>query len=115
MTNKIEINGNEYVFQCSYASTRNGFKHICILRRNGVIIGENKACYLNRTWEKYPYQSVMKHAVWIERERFIAYGIERFKEAENKTRLNKKERERVTSVIMDFEPYKELVQVYEKL
>ena len=47
----------------NYGSTRSGFFHKSKLVYNGEIISEARASYLNRTWESYPYQSVMKQAV----------------------------------------------------
>lgn len=47
----------------NYGSTRSGFFHTSKLVYNGEIISEARASYLNRTWESYPYQSVMKQAV----------------------------------------------------
>ena len=44
---------------CEWKKTRNGFKHEAILLRNGEEIERAKACYLNRTWESYEYQSVL--------------------------------------------------------
>ena len=50
----------EYSIACESKSTRNGFKHEATLTRNGYSIAFNKACYLNRTWEAYEYQTVMQ-------------------------------------------------------
>lgn len=49
----------ELSIECEYKKTRNGFKHTAELYRNGRYCGEVKYCYLNRTWEKYEYQSVI--------------------------------------------------------
>ena len=46
-----------------YGSTRNGFFHTSKLLYNGEVLSEARASYLNRTWESYAYQSVMKQAV----------------------------------------------------
>lgn len=45
---------------CESQKTRNGFRHIAILMRNGVEQERAKCCYLNRTWESYEFQSVLK-------------------------------------------------------
>lgn len=58
----ISING--YTFQCKYNSTRSGFSHICSLIKEGELLSEAKSNYLNRTWERYTYQSVMREVVW---------------------------------------------------
>ena len=47
----------------NYGSTRSGFYHTSKLLYNGEVLSEARANYLNRTWEAYSYQSVMKQAV----------------------------------------------------
>ena len=47
----------------NYGSTRSGFFHKSKLYYNSELLSEARASYLNRTWESYPYQSVMKQAV----------------------------------------------------
>lgn len=44
---------------CDWKKTRNGFKHTAKLLINGSEEEETKVCYLNRTWEKYEYQTVL--------------------------------------------------------
>jgi hypothetical protein len=48
---------------CESENTRYGFRHLATLLRNGHEIGKAKACYYNRTWERYAYQSVLRHLV----------------------------------------------------
>ena len=48
----------------SYGKTRNGFYHKTELYIDSEFILECKCNYLNRTWESYPYQSVMKDALY---------------------------------------------------
>ena len=45
-------------------NTRNGFYHKTELYIDSEFILECKCNYLNRTWESYPYQSVMKEALY---------------------------------------------------
>ena len=45
-------------------STRNGFYHKTELHIDSEFILECKCNYINRTWESYPYQSVMKDALY---------------------------------------------------
>lgn len=45
---------------CEWKKTRNGFKHTASLMRNGRNIEEVKCNYLNRTWERYTYESVLQ-------------------------------------------------------
>lgn len=60
---KINHNGNEYEFVCSWGNTRNGFKHTCNLFKNGRFMSDATCHYLNRTWECYEYQSVMLRVI----------------------------------------------------
>lgn len=45
---------------CEYHNTRNGFKHTATLLLNGLEQEEVKCTYLNRTWERYEFESVLK-------------------------------------------------------
>ena len=47
----------------NYGSTRSGFFHESKLYFDNELLSSAKLSYLNRTWESYPYQSVMKQAV----------------------------------------------------
>lgn len=51
---------------CWSENTRYGFRHLTELKRNYTTIATNKACYYNRTWKSYEFQSVLeglaKHA-----------------------------------------------------
>jgi len=48
---------------CESEKTRNGFRHLATLMRNGNEEASGKCCYLNRTWEKYEFQSVLHKVV----------------------------------------------------
>jgi hypothetical protein len=60
---RAEINGIELEFVCESSNTRNGFKHTCTTLKNGQEVGKCKICYLNRTWERYEYESVVHKAI----------------------------------------------------
>lgn len=49
-----------YEIIAHFEKTRNGFRHIAILIKDGQEIDRAKATYLNRTWERYEYESVIK-------------------------------------------------------
>jgi len=55
---------------CDSAKTRNGFKHVATLLINGEEVEETKCCYLNRTWERYEFQSVLYKI--IEKSKFLS-------------------------------------------
>jgi hypothetical protein len=44
---------------CEFISTRSGFKHVAHLMYYGCERGSVKVCYLNRTWERFQYESVL--------------------------------------------------------
>jgi len=49
----------EYDIVCYSEGTRNGFRHVAILMKNGYEVNKATANYLNRTWESYEYESVI--------------------------------------------------------
>ena len=65
---KFEINGKEVQFVNESRGTRSGFAHDTHFFVNGHLYREATCHYLNRTWERYTYQSVMRHAVYEARE-----------------------------------------------
>ena len=67
----------EISFINNFVSTRGGFRHETLLSIDSTIVRKSVCRYLNRTWESYPYQSVMKHALYEE----IDAEIERLKDA----------------------------------
>jgi hypothetical protein len=49
-----------YEIIAHWEKTRNGFRHIAILMKDGSEVDRAKATYLNRTWESYEYQTVIR-------------------------------------------------------
>lgn len=50
---------------CRFESSRNGFKHICeMLYDDFSVRFSNKRFYLNRTWERFQYESVFKEMAY---------------------------------------------------
>lgn len=45
---------------CNSSKTRNGFKHTCTLFMNGQERASAKVNYLNRTWERYDFESTLR-------------------------------------------------------
>lgn len=45
---------------CEYQNTRNGFRHIATLTDNESDVESVECTYLNRTWERYEFESVLK-------------------------------------------------------
>lgn len=48
---------------CRSERTRNGFRHLATLLIDGSERQNGKCCYLNRTWERYEFQSVLYEVV----------------------------------------------------
>ena len=48
-----------YSVVCVFKGTRSGFKYTATLMKNGLQVAETKICYLNRTWERFEYESVL--------------------------------------------------------
>lgn len=48
---------------CDTQNTRNGFKHIAILHSYGFEVSRTKVCYINRTWERFQYETVLEHLI----------------------------------------------------
>ena len=71
MTMTLKTNDHNFVarFDCTFEGTRYGFRHLCILiysdlddeTKDGST--HDKCCYYNRTWESYPYRTVMRKTV----------------------------------------------------
>lgn len=52
-----------YNIVCNFKGTRNGFKHVATLCQNGRSIYNTKKCYLNRTYEYFEFESILKKVV----------------------------------------------------
>lgn len=52
----------QYNIYCRSEKTRYGFRHLAELCLGGCVVEKSKACYYNRTWESYEFQSVI-HAL----------------------------------------------------
>ena len=60
---KLNIDGKEIMFLNSWRGTRSGFMHETKLYIDGWPASSGRCRYINRTWERYAYQSVMLQAV----------------------------------------------------
>ena len=60
---KLNIDGKEIVFLNSWRGTGSGFMHETELYINDWKASAARCSYINRTWERYSYQSVMLEAV----------------------------------------------------
>ena len=67
---RAEVGGKKYTFTCYSQNTSYGFTHVCTDGYNNTterkwirsrIIA--KACYYNRTWESFQYETVLKKGI----------------------------------------------------
>lgn len=54
----FRVNDNAEIV-CEWVKTRYGFRHDAKLYVNGQFVEKAKACYYNRTWESFEYESVI--------------------------------------------------------
>jgi len=54
---------DKYTVVCETKKTRNGFKHEATLLHNGYEKQKAKVCYLNRTWERFTYETVLLRVI----------------------------------------------------
>jgi hypothetical protein len=60
---RLSIDGKEVTFINAWRGTGSGFSHETELYIDGWQAGAARCHYINRTWERYSYQSVMLEAV----------------------------------------------------
>jgi hypothetical protein len=58
-----KVNGEEIEFVCYTTYTRNGFCHTAHLMGWKYNTNDTKQSYINRTWERFDYESVLKRAI----------------------------------------------------
>lgn len=58
-----EVNGRDYAFYCHTTYTRNGFCHTVETCVDGTFLRDTKVSYINRTWERFTYETALKSAI----------------------------------------------------
>ena len=87
-----------YTFICFTKNTRSGFKHEAQMLINDTFVLEATKYWVNRTWESFTYQSVMRNCVqnYIGQ---IEYGIEtNYRNENNVIRKTKKHSEKLNEL-----------------
>ena len=107
-----KIGENTYTFVCEFVDCRDGFSHVCELRKNYDRINWNRVHYINRTWEAYRYQSVMLGCVRNELNYIMDKAKRDYKEANNLSRLVGKRKEEVETATRNSKEYKEMELLY---
>lgn len=73
---EIELNGSKKKVLCGSESTRNGFRHLlwdCDILEATRKNYNNKRCYLNRTWERYQYESLLSDYLFSDKNNKLSY------------------------------------------
>ena len=86
--------GEKNSIYCKYENTRNGFKHVATMyyNRNTYVA----VCYyLNRTWECFEYQSVIRKLYYIISDEMKEKAVDEWKAEKGKKRISAVERERI--------------------
>jgi len=58
MAQIFKVNDNVEIL-CEAQDTRSGFRHVATLFKNGNEYEKTKVCYINRTWEKFTFETVI--------------------------------------------------------
>ena len=90
----VNFQGEKNSIYCKYENTRNGFKHVATMyyNRNTYVA----VCYyLNRTWECFEYQSVIRKLYYIISDEMKEKAVEEWKTAKGRKRISSIERERI--------------------
>ena len=90
----VNFQGEKNSIYCKCENTRNGFKHIATMyyNKNSYVA----VCYyLNRTWECFEYQSVIRKLYYIISDEMKEKAVEEWKTTKGKKRISKTERERI--------------------
>ena len=61
---KFKVKGHRFEFVCDHRNTRSGFAHDATLFIDGCREETATCYYLNRTWERWGYQSVCLECIW---------------------------------------------------
>lgn len=110
------VNVNGYEFINEFGGTRNGFYHkTVLLDKNGFKIAEYRINYINRTWEAYTFQSVMKNCVYTLIENRFDNFLKLAKQKHGIKRLSKEKKLQAREVFENLSQIKELNGVYQEL
>lgn len=86
---KFKISGKAVEFVNSYRNTSSGFAHDTTMFIDNVRTEQATCHYVNRTWERYTYQSVMINAVYQLLHSREAYLKDQFKHDKGYSKITK--------------------------
>ena len=108
---RFNIDGKEILFMNAWRGTRSGFMHETELYIDGWHAGAARCYYINRTWERYSFQSVMLEAVHKLKEEETAREKRNFKDAAGIKNLM----ERHKPAFMEYLAKNETLTLYKKI
>jgi hypothetical protein len=88
-------------FKNSARNTRGGFAHDTQMFIDGILEMKNSAHYINKTWESYAFQSVMRQAIYLRIEEERNKLVREYKEVNNKKRISKDVKESLTNELIE--------------
>ena len=90
----VNFQGEKNSIYCKCENTRNGFKHVATMyyNKNTYVA----VCYyINRTWEYFEYQSVIRKLYYIISNEFKEKAVNEWKAEKGKKRISAAEREKI--------------------
>lgn len=112
---KVKINETEYEFVNQWQNSRNGFNHISTLFKNGYELATHKVHYINRTWERYQFQTAMKGAVEDTLDEYYKRCECMYKELNDISRITKAHRDKIDENYNAQPTIQELKKLYENI
>lgn len=89
---EFKVGEDKYTFINHTESSQSGFTHVSQMFKNGSYKGHARIRYVNRTWESYQYESVMRRNVSRLMDNRAFELFEEFKTRHNYTRMTEKRR-----------------------
>lgn len=102
-------NGDEFTFVCEWRNKRNGFAHDCTVYRGTYEMRKESCHYLNRTWESYTYQSVMRDAMHELINEQKNRGISDYKTQNGVRRMTQEQKDAMTANDPTIKIYQEIL------
>lgn len=112
---KVTKSGNVWQLVNESWSTSRAWGHRTEIIKNGYDYGEHKCRYINRTWERYAFESCMSGAVYELRERELNRFIENYKYTHDIDRFKKGEKEKVIELFKEETIAKDLDEIKEAI
>lgn len=102
---------SNYLIVNDSGSNRSGFWHESTLFLGDNEIAHNRAHYINRTWERYRFQTSMRGVAYEAKEHWEKYYLAKFKDEKGYTKLTAKRKEEFDEYLKD----KKEIIIYNKM